>query len=131
MKIGASLTRLAVFMAVTLVLTGILAQTIGNITFTKTNEYKAIFSDVPGLLAATDVRIAGVKVGQVTGIKVYQVKQAEVTFTVDKKIRIPRSSRAEIKYLNLVGGRFLTVEEGPGSAVLPPKGIIPISQTKP
>jgi phospholipid/cholesterol/gamma-HCH transport system substrate-binding protein len=131
MKIGASLTRLAVFMAVTLVLTGILAQTIGNITFTKTNEYKAIFTDVPGLLAATDVRIAGVKVGQVTGIKVYQVKQAEVTFTVDKKIRIPRSSRAEIKYLNLVGGRFLTVEEGPGSAVLPPKGTIPVSQTKP
>jgi phospholipid/cholesterol/gamma-HCH transport system substrate-binding protein len=131
MKIGVSLTKLAVFMAVTLVLTGILAQTIGNITFTKTNQYKAVFSDVAGLLTATDVRIAGVKVGQVTAITVYKQRQAEVAFTVDKRIRIPRSSRAMIKYGNLVGGRFLTLEEGPGSSVLPPKGTIPISQTKP
>ena len=131
MKIGASLAKIFIFAAVTLTLTGVLAQTIGNITFTKTSSYKAIFSDVAGLLAATDVRIAGVKVGQVTGIKVYQQKQAEVSFTIDKKIKIPRTSRATIKYSNLVGGRFLTLEEGPGSAILPPNGVIPISQTKP
>ncbi len=131
MKIGASLAKLGIFAVITLTLTGVLAQTIGNITFTKTNQYKAIFSDVAGLLAKTDVRIAGVKVGQVTGIKVYQQKQAEVSFTVDKKIRIPRTSRVEIKYLNLVGQRFLTLVEGPGSATQPDKGVFPISQTKP
>jgi len=130
-KVGAALTKIFIFAAVTLTLTGVLAQTIGNITFTKTATYKAVFSDVTGLLASTDVRIAGVKVGQVKEIKIYQQKQAEVTFDVDKRIKIPRSSRAEIKYLNLVGGRFLTLEEGPGSAVLPPNGVIPLSQTKP
>jgi phospholipid/cholesterol/gamma-HCH transport system substrate-binding protein len=130
-KVGASLAKLIIFAVVTLIMTGILAQTIGNITFTKTNQYKAIFTDVAGLLAKTDVRIAGVKVGQVTGIKVYQQKQAEVTFTVDRKIRLPRTSQVQIKYLNLVGQRFLTVEEGPGGAMLPDKGIIPVSQTKP
>lgn len=131
MKIGASLTRLAVFTAITLTLTGILAQTIGNVTFAKTATYKAVFSDVAGLLTATDVRVAGVKVGQVTGIKIYQQKQAEVTFTVDKQIRLPRSSRVDIKFANLVGGRFLSVEEGPGSSMLPENGVIPMSQTKP
>jgi len=130
-KVGASLVRLGIFAVVTLILTGVLAQTIGNITFTKTNQYKAVFSDVAGLLAKTDVRIAGVKVGQVTGIKVHQVKEAEVTFTVDKRIRLPRTSQVQIKYLNLVGQRFLTVEEGPGSAMQPDKGVFPISQTKP
>jgi phospholipid/cholesterol/gamma-HCH transport system substrate-binding protein len=130
-KVTAQLTKLAIFLAITLTLTGILTQTIGNITFTKTSSYKAIFSDVTGLLAATDVRIAGVKVGQVNKIQVFNQKQALVEFTVDKKIRIPRSSRAEIKYGNLVGGRFLTLEEGPGSAMLPAGGTIPISQTKP
>lgn len=131
MKVGASLAKLGIFAVVTLVLTGVLAQTIGNITFTKTNQYKAVFTDVAGLLARTDVRIAGVKVGQVTGIKIYQQKQAEVTFTVDKKVRLPRSSKVQIKYLNLVGQRFLTVEEGPGSAMQPDKGVFPVSQTKP
>jgi phospholipid/cholesterol/gamma-HCH transport system substrate-binding protein len=130
-KVGASLAKLLIFAVVTLLLTGVLAQTIGNITFTKTNQYKAIFTDVAGLLAKTDVRIAGVKVGQVTGIKIHQQKQAEVTFTVDRKIRLPRTSQVQIKYLNLVGQRFLTVEEGPGGAMLPDKGVIPISQTKP
>lgn len=131
MKVTSQLTKLAIFLAVTLTLTGVLAQTIGNITFTKTNSYRAIFTDVAGLLAATDVRIAGVKVGQVGEIKVHNEKMAEVKFTVDSKIRLPRSSRAEIKYLNLVGGRFLTIDEGPGSAMLPPDGTIPVSQTKP
>jgi phospholipid/cholesterol/gamma-HCH transport system substrate-binding protein len=130
-KVGASLAKILIFAAITLTLTGVLAQTIGNITFQKTTTYKAVFSDVAGLLSATDVRIAGVKVGEVKGIKVFQQKQAEVTFDVDKNIRIPSSSRAEIKYLNLVGGRFLTLEEGPGSAILPKNGVIPITQTKP
>jgi phospholipid/cholesterol/gamma-HCH transport system substrate-binding protein len=131
LKIGASLAKILIFSVITLVLTGILAQTIGNITFDKTTQYKAIFSDVAGLLGATDVRIAGVKVGEVKQIKVYQQKQAEVSFTVNKNIHIPRSSTAEIRYLNLVGGRFLTLEEGPGSAMLPAGGTIPLSQTKP
>jgi phospholipid/cholesterol/gamma-HCH transport system substrate-binding protein len=131
MKIGASLAKLAIFAVVTLTLTGVLVQTIGNITFASERTYKAVFSDVTGLLASTDVRIAGVKVGQVRSIVIHQTKEAEVTFTVDKKIQIPRSSRVEIKYLNLVGGRFLTVEEGPGSSMLPENGVIPVSQTKP
>jgi phospholipid/cholesterol/gamma-HCH transport system substrate-binding protein len=131
MKIGASLVKLGIFAVVTLLLTGVLAQTIGNITFTPVRTYKAIFSDVTGLLASTDVRVAGIKVGQIESVKIFQTKQAEVTFTVDKRINIPRTSRAEIKYLNLVGGRFLTIEEGPGSAILPNNGVIPITQTKP
>jgi phospholipid/cholesterol/gamma-HCH transport system substrate-binding protein len=130
-KIGASLTKLIIFAVITLTLTGVLAQTIGNITFTKTSQYKAVFTDVAGLLAATDVRIAGVKVGEVKKIEIHDQKQAEVTFTVNREIRIPRTSRVEIKFLNLVGGRFLTIEEGPGSAMLPDKGTIPIAQTKP
>jgi phospholipid/cholesterol/gamma-HCH transport system substrate-binding protein len=130
-KVTSQLTKLAIFLAITLTLTGILTQTIGNITFQKTNSYKAVFSDVTGLLAATDVRIAGVKVGQVKKIDIINQKQAQVEFTVDKSIRIPQSSHADIKYLNLVGGRFLTLEEGPGSTMLRPGGVIPMSQTKP
>ena len=46
--------------------------TIGNITFGETTEYKAVFSDVTGVNTGDDVRIAGVKVGSVKSIDIYQ-----------------------------------------------------------
>jgi phospholipid/cholesterol/gamma-HCH transport system substrate-binding protein len=46
-------------------LTLVLAATIGNISFSDKTSYKAVFSDVTGLLPGNDVRVAGVDVGTV------------------------------------------------------------------
>jgi phospholipid/cholesterol/gamma-HCH transport system substrate-binding protein len=136
MRYGASLIKLIVFIVVTLFLTAILAQTIGNISFEDQTSYRARFTDATGLIGGSDVRIAGVKVGQVSGIKVIDTKYAEVSFKVKKGIKLFATTKARIRYLNLIGGRFLSLEEGvsdasPQAVVLPSHGEIPVTQTEP
>src|SRR5204863_9601929 len=74
-----SLVKLLVFAAVTILLTGYLAHTLGPLWSVAGTEYRARFTDVTGVLAADDVRIARVRVGQVTGIPVVRSTQAELT----------------------------------------------------
>ena len=131
MKTSAALVKLIVFMIVTSILTLFLAATIGNITFGGKTTYKALFSDVTGLLAGNDVRLAGVRVGQVTGIELADRKLARVTFTLDQKRKIPQSAILRLRYRNLVGERYLAVTEGPGSAdMLKPNSTVPLTQTR-
>jgi phospholipid/cholesterol/gamma-HCH transport system substrate-binding protein len=131
MKTTAALVKLIVFMIVTSILTLFLAATIGNITFGGKTTYKAMFSDVTGLLAGNDVRLAGVRVGQVTGIELADRKLARVTFTLDQNRRIPESTILRLRYRNLVGERYLAVTEGPGSADLLKSGsTVPLTQTR-
>jgi phospholipid/cholesterol/gamma-HCH transport system substrate-binding protein len=130
-KTTASLVKLVIFMIVTSILTLFLAATIGNVTFGGKTRYSAMFSDVTGLLAGNDVRIAGVRVGQVDSIKLADRKLAKVRFSVDSAHRIPESTIVRLRYRNLVGERYLAITEGPGSAQ-PLKGgaTIPLTQTR-
>jgi len=129
--VKAQLVKLAVFAAVTVLLTAMLAQTLGSFSFGGT-AYRARFTDVTGLLTGDDVRIAGVKVGQVRSIKVVDNTVAEVTFTVDDSIPLATSVRAKIRYRNLVGQRYLALSEGPGGGqTLTAGGLIPLGQTTP
>jgi phospholipid/cholesterol/gamma-HCH transport system substrate-binding protein len=129
--------KLAIFVVVTTVATGILAMTIANIRFRETRDYKAVFSDVTGLLNNDDVRVAGVRVGQIEDIKLYKGDKALVTFSVEEngpfKAGLPSSTQAQIRYRNLMGQRYLALTDGAGQAndYLKPGGTIPIAQTKP
>jgi len=132
--IFAPLTKLLLFAAVTLVLTGALAATLGSLDFARGTRYRAQFSDVTGLLVGDDVRIAGVSVGRVTKIALTgeQHSVAEVTFTVDGGVPLTTSVLAAIRYRNLVGQRYVALSAGPGGAdPLPGGGLIPLSQTTP
>lgn len=131
MKTSAALVKLVIFMIVTSILTLFLAATIGNITFGGKTRYSAIFSDVTGLLVGNDVRIAGVRVGQVNSIELADRKLAKVTFSLEQKRQLPRSTILRLRYRNLVGERYVAVTEGPGSAdPLQPGGTIPLAQTR-
>ena len=131
MKTTAALVKLIIFMIVTSILTLFLAATIGNITFGGKTTYKAMFSDVTGLLTGNDVRLAGVRIGQVTGIELADRKLAKVTFTLDQKRQIPESAILRLRYRNLVGERYLAVTEGPGAAtMLKPGSTVPLTQTR-
>ena len=77
-----SLVKLLVFTTVTILLTGYLAHTLGPLWTVAGTEYRARFTDVTGVLAGDDVRIAGVRVGQVTGIRVVGDTTAELTFKI-------------------------------------------------
>jgi phospholipid/cholesterol/gamma-HCH transport system substrate-binding protein len=140
----APLTKLIIFLVVTSMATYVLAATIANTSYGSSETYHAIFHDATGLLVGDDVRVAGVRVGSITGISV--VRQpgtgndktapfaADVTFSVAKDRPLTTWVRAKLRFRNLVGQRYLALEEGseiPGVAeqALPAKGTIPIAQT--
>ena len=130
-KTTSSLIKLIIFAAVTLLATALLAQTLGAFPPDGTT-YRARFSDVTGLLPGDDVRIAGVRVGKVSGITVVDNTVAEVAFTVDRDVPVATSVRAKIRYRNLVGQRYVALTEGPGDGrPLRPDGLIPLAQTTP
>jgi phospholipid/cholesterol/gamma-HCH transport system substrate-binding protein len=126
------LVKFSLFALVTTLATLLLAATIANIRFTPTHTYTAVFTDATGLIPDDDVRVAGVQVGSVTGVRIKDRDLAEVTFTVSSDRPLLTSTHAVIRYRNLVGSRYLALTEGTGDgSVLPPGGEIPQARTQP
>ncbi len=126
------LIKLVTFIVVTSLATGVLVVLIGNLTFEKTREYRAIFSDATGVVKGDDIRVAGVKVGSVKDVEIVDRTKAKVTFTVRDATPVTRSSTATVRYRNLVGQRYISVTEGVGdTSRLPEKATIPLTRTQP
>ena len=124
--------RLIIFVIVTSLATGLLAITIGNFTFGGKSTYKAVFSDATGVVKGDDIRIAGVKIGSVKGVEIFNDTQAIVEFEVLDETKLSRSTEATIRYRNLVGQRYIALTEGGGSGeTLSENGTIPVSNTEP
>ncbi|MCG8915359.1 MCE family protein [Actinokineospora sp. PR83] len=130
----APLVKLAVFMVVTVAATGVLAVSIANIDLSDTTTYTARFTDATQLLPGDDVRISGVRVGQVEEVAIADRKQAEVRFSVTAGRKLPASVTAQIKFRNLVGQRYVALGQGAGgdpNAVLAQDEVIPLERTRP
>ena len=79
----------------------------------------AHFDRIDGLVNGADVRIAGVKVGSVTGSAIdHQSFNAVVTMRVDRSLRLPRDSSAEITSDGLLGGKYLSIVPGGADGML-------------
>jgi phospholipid/cholesterol/gamma-HCH transport system substrate-binding protein len=102
-----------VFTIATVTATGILATTIRNSSAGEAQDYTAIFNDATSVNRGDDVRIAGVKVGTVTDVALTDNRLAKVTFTIRKGMRVDAGSVIQIKFRNLVGQRYLAVEQPP------------------
>jgi len=129
----APLIKSAIFVAVTAVVTAALGVSIASTGVPGTVGYRAVFSDVTGLRVGDDVDIAGVRVGEVTSIGIYHRNLALVGFSLPKDRQLPASVTATIRYLNLVGQRYVELGEGTGPVgrALPRGGTIPLSRTTP
>lgn len=129
--LGFPLVSSLIFIAVTVLATALLASSITGATSGDRITYYAKFTDVAGLHPGHGVRIAGVEVGQVEEIKVSDRRLARVKFSVDRDREIPATATAAVKYLNLVGGRYIDLAQGTGSPgqMLKPGGTIPVEHT--
>jgi phospholipid/cholesterol/gamma-HCH transport system substrate-binding protein len=130
-KTTGALIKLIIFMVVTSMLTFVLAATIGNFGAGNTASYHVRFTDVTGLLPGNEVRIAGVKVGSVKGISL-KGDQADVLVSMQGGHRLTEGNTIQVRYRNLVGERYLAVQEGEGSsAPLKENATVPVERTQP
>ena len=124
--------RMVIFTAASLIVTGGLVMIMGNLGRGETTEYKALFSSASELVPGSSVRVAGVEVGKVKEVEFHGETNALVTFEVDAGVPLTRESRASVRFLNLVGDRYMTLEAGEGGGPrLAPEATIPLSQTEP
>ena len=125
--------RLGIFLAVCLLGIFALYAVFGQLRFgEKANTYKAEFTNVTGLENGNFVRIAGVEVGKVKNISIQPDTTALVEFTADDSVVLTDGNRAVIRYDDLIGGRYLALEEGAGGTKkLNPGDTIPLARTSP
>jgi len=97
-----------------------------------TNTYSAVFGDASRLKAGDSVRAAGIRVGTVNSVVLRDDLSVLVTFDADRDVPLTTGTRAAVRYLNLVGDRYLELADGPGSTrILAPGGQIGRDHTAP
>ena len=73
----------------------------------------AVFSDVSGIDPGSEVRIGGMKVGVVEGLKLDPLTfQASVSLQIKDAVKIPKDSSAAIVSSGLLGDKFIKLEPG-------------------
>ncbi|MDL9936219.1 MCE family protein [Gordonia sp. ABSL1-1] len=130
-RVSADAVKFGVFTLVMLLVAGVLLVVFSDFRSGDTDSYHAEFTDVSGLRSGDSVRIAGVRVGTVDEVDLGDDQRVRVTFDVDQGIAIPVDAGAAVRYLNLVGDRFLEITAGQSTAPLPAGGEIPAARTKP
>ncbi|BBX62312.1 Mce family protein Mce3B [Mycobacterium saskatchewanense] len=124
--------RVALFTAICLVFTFTLIAVFGQLRFEDRTGYQAVFTNISGLKSGNFVRIAGVEVGKVGDLTLHRDGTVTVGFSVDKGVRLTEGTKAVVRYENLIGDRYLALEEGPGSPHrLAPGATIPLARTSP
>ncbi|MEO5679127.1 MAG: MCE family protein, partial [Acidimicrobiales bacterium] len=117
-----TIVRLGLFVALCLVFTSVLAFSIGNVNYRdpldrRTYRVSAVFDDVTGLLPNDNVKIAGVVVGKVDGIRLVDGR-AKVTMKLRTGTRVPSDTEAAVRWRNLLGQRFVYLYPGSSPVVL-------------
>lgn len=125
----ATIIKLVAFALVCIAFTSYLAFTIGNVhLFRKTYALSATFDDVTGLLPDDNVKIAGVVVGKVSGVKIVKGR-ARVSFSVRSSVRLPTDSEAAVRWRNLLGQRYVYLYPGSSSTIIAHGGSVARSRS--
>jgi phospholipid/cholesterol/gamma-HCH transport system substrate-binding protein len=76
-------------------------------------QLTATFDKIDGLSNGADVRIAGVKVGSVTDSRIDPTSfSAVLTLRVDRSLKLPTDTSAEITSEGLLGGKYVSLVPG-------------------
>lgn len=127
-----TLLKFAAFGLVMSLLTASLFFIFGQYQTGSTNGYTAVFANVSRLKPGDSVRVAGVRIGTVGDVVLLDDKKVRVAFDANRDIVLTSGTTAIVRYLNLVGDRYLELTDAPGATtVLKPGAEIPIERTEP
>jgi phospholipid/cholesterol/gamma-HCH transport system substrate-binding protein len=88
-------------------------------------EIAAEFGSTGGLSVGDDVRISGIKVGQITAQQLDPITYvAKVTMAIEPTIKIPSDSSARITAASLLGGNYLELMPGAATDTLGADAVI-------
>lgn len=85
------------------------------------NSYSvsALFGNISGVTVGTDVRVAGMKVGSVTGTTLDpESYQAKLTLSIYDRVKMPADSSAAITSEGILGGTYVALLPGGDPAPL-------------
>ncbi len=127
-----TLLRVALFTLMCLIFMFTLVTVFGQFRFDPRTSYSAIFTNVSGLKGGNFVRVAGVEVGKIKDLTLHRDGTVTVDFAIDKGLVLTEGTRAAVRYENLIGDRYLSLDDGPGPVRrLVPGATIPVSRTSP
>jgi phospholipid/cholesterol/gamma-HCH transport system substrate-binding protein len=127
-----TLIKFTIFGLIMAMLTAFLFVVFNQTRTGPTNGYSAVFTDASRLEAGDTVRVAGIRVGTVEDVSLEADKKVLVTFDTDRNMVLTTGTKAAIRYLNLVGDRYLELLDSPGSTKIMPVGAqIPLERTAP
>lgn len=123
--------KFGVFGVVMLLITAALFAVFGQYRGDTENSYTAVFSDVSSLKSGDAVKVAGVRVGTVNRVSLQPDNTVTVGFGADRDIVLTQGTKAAVRYLNLVGDRYLELLDRPGGTqIQPPGSTIPADRTE-
>ena len=114
MRPDRTLLKVSIFAVVMLLVAAGLVVVFGQFRFASGNTFHATFAEASRLKAGQDVRIAGVPVGAVKSVALNDDNTVDVEFDVADRYQLYTSTRAVVRYQNLVGDRYLEITSGPG-----------------
>jgi phospholipid/cholesterol/gamma-HCH transport system substrate-binding protein len=131
-RLTATVVKFGTFAVVMLMITTALFFMFGQYRTGSTVDYSAQFKDASSLKAGDSVRVSGIRVGTVSAVSLQRDKSVVVDFDTDRSVVLTTGTRAVVRYLNLVGDRYLELVDGPGSTgILPAGAQIPEQRTAP
>ena len=114
-----------VFLILGILALGYLSIKLGRVSFLGGGGYVVVadFPSVGGLKAGSNVEIAGVEVGRVESIGLYDY-QARVLLRLRGDVKLQDDSIASIKTKGLIGEKYVRISPGGSDKLIPPGGKI-------
>ena len=99
-------------------------------TLDKTYSVKAKFDQVEGIIIGSDIRLSGIKIGSVVGLKLDPYNyNAVMTIAVNSVVQLPVDSSLKIVTSGLLGGKYVLIDAGSSEEMIQPDGEIKYTQS--
>lgn len=111
------------FTAISLSAVGYLAVGLGELEIFESDNYKveAEFDDISGVEVGASVEIAGVKIGNVSAIKLDTVNSvALVTLKIQNGYKLRDDDIASVRTKGLIGDRYIKITPGASDLIIEP-----------